>query len=257
VTPPPLTRLPAPVASRREFLAIGLGWLPFRRRTRKLAGIEFRRIRGRGSARRFLLIHGNEGTAREVLTAHMRTASGTAWLVVDATRNVSLQGGLLDPNRMFSGEGADRSLRTLNPGWSEVQIINATLYLDRHRNQVINAVLPDRGDVLIAVHNNSEGYSVSDELAISDSVKLNDERSPHEFCLCTDARDFELLALGPYNVVLQNRGPQRDDGSLSRLAARRGFRYVNIEAGLGRLEKQAAMLKWVDSTLPAVHGLRT
>jgi hypothetical protein len=246
-------RLPDSDLSRRDFLAAGLGWLAFWRRTRKLSGIEFRRIRGRGSSRRFLLIHGNESTARDVLTAHMKSAAGTAWLVEHETRNVDFKGGLLDPNRMFSSEGADRNLRRLNPAWPEVQLINCGMYLDRKRHEILDAVRPARNDVLIAVHNNSEGYSVRDEIAISDRVKLNDESNPHEFCLCSDPSDFEVLSRGSYNVVLQSGPSGRDDGSLSRLAAREGFRYVNIEAGLGRFEKQAAMLRWVDSTLPAAH----
>ncbi len=239
--------------NRREFLGISLGWLLFWRPRRQLAGIRFDILHGRASGRRFLLIHGNESTAREVLTAHMRGASGTAYLVRHTTRNLSFKGGRLDPNRMFSRAGADRNLRTLNPSWSEAQLISALMVLDRTRHEVIDAVRPRRGDVLIAVHNNSEGYSVKDEVAISDRVALNDEANPHEFCLATDARDFDLLAKGPYNVVLQNGAPPVDDGSLSRLAAREGFRYVNIEAGLGRVEKQTAMLNWLDSTLPPNH----
>jgi hypothetical protein len=49
--------------------------------------------------------------------------------------------------------------------------------------------------------------------------------------------------------VLQNRAPKVDDGSLSRLAAREGFRYVNIEVGMGRRAEQQRLLQWVDSTL--------
>ncbi len=127
--------------------------------------------------------------------------------------------------------------------------MNGLLLLDRHRHEILNAVLPNHGDVLIAAHNNT-AYSVADEKAASNRLALNDAASPHEFCLCTDPRDFDLLATGPFNVVLQNRPPGPDDGSLSRYAARAGFRYVNIEVGLGKFEKQAAMLDWVDRTLP-------
>ena len=236
---------------RREFLGSFLGALFFwrRRATRKLAGIEFRRLRHDDANRRYLLIHGNEQTARAVLTAHMRTAKGTAWLVENATRNVSFRGGELDPNRMFSREGAERNLRKLDPDWSEAQILNGLTVLDRSRHQILDAVLPKRGDVLIAVHNNSE-YSVNDELANSNRVALNDRENPHEFCLATDAGDFDLLSRGTYNVVLQNRPTGPEDGSLSRYAARNGFRYVNIECAMGNAAKQRAILEWVDGTLP-------
>ncbi len=236
---------------RRQFLGSFLTalifWRP--RDRRQLAGIRFRRIKNGKSSRRYLLIHGNEGTAREVLTAHLRSANGIAWLVENTTRNVRIQAGELDPNRMFSRDGAERNLRALNPGWHEAQVLNGLLMLDRQRHQVLNAVSPERGDVLIVVHNNT-GYSVEDELANSNRVALNDRGSPHEFCLCTNERDFELLSKGQYNVVLQNRPPGLEDGSLSRYAAREGFRYVNIEAELGKMDKQRAMLEWVDTTLP-------
>jgi hypothetical protein len=180
----------------------------------------------------------------------MAHAAGIAYLVRNSYRNVPFRGGEMDPNRMYSREGAELNLRRLNPQWSETHLRRALLQLDRQRHELIEALRPPRRDALIVVHNNSQGYSVRDELPISNSVALNDEANPHEFCLSTDERDFELLARGPYNVVLQTRPSGPEDGSLSRLAARQGFRYVNIEAGLGKYDKQRRMLDWVDRTLP-------
>lgn len=248
---PRLSLLPETALNRREFLGISLGWLLFWRRDRKtLAGIRFRVLRNGRANRRFLLIHGNEQTAREVLAAYMKRTKGVAYLVENTERNVEFRGGKLDPNRMYSREGAERNLRRLNPKWTESEVQAGLDYLDRHRGELLKAVRPAKGDLLIAVHNNSEGYSVQDEVPISNRVALNDAGNPNEFCLCTGERDFELLAKGPYNVVLQNRTDAPDDGSLSRFAARAGFRYVNIEAGLGQYERQRAMLEWVDATLP-------
>ena len=230
------------------------GWLTFwRRGRRKFSGIEFRVMHGHHSGRRFLLIHGDESTAREVLAKFIKSAHGTALLIENEKRNVPFKAGKLDPNRMFSREGADRNLRRLNPDWNEAQIQSGLIVLDRQRHQLAGAVRPHDGDVLIAVHNNGPGYSVNDEIPIADQVALNDAANPHEFCLCTDPRDFEKLRGGSYNVVLQNRTPKEDDGSLSRLAAKQGWRYVNIEAGLGRAGKQRAMLEWLNAALP--HSL--
>ena len=237
--------------TRRELLIgsfLGFPW--FHRAESKLADIRFRVIRKGRSGRRYLLIHGDEETARKVLTDHMDSNRGIAHLVAGATRNVPWNGGELDPNRLFSDIGADRNLRTLNPSWSDEQVYRALAKLDRKRHELINAVKPDNGDVLIAVHNNGPGYSVSDEVPISDRTALNDAEHPHEFCLCTDPSDFERLAKGSYNVVLQNAAPPGDDGSLSRLAARSGFRYVNIEASRGQYDRQRAILEWVEQTLP-------
>jgi hypothetical protein len=76
---------------------------------------------------------------------------------------------------------------------------------------------------------------------------------PREFMLCTDGRDYERLAAGPFNVVLQNVAPKEDDGSLSRLAAARRVRYVNIEAPLGGATEQRAMLAFAER-LPESYG---
>lgn len=242
---------PQTAPDRREFLGSFLGALLFwraRKRVR-LAGIQFLRIRHGHAGRRYLLIHGNEETARRVLTLHLRAAQGAAYLVENTTRNVAFEAGELDPNRMFSRVGSDRNLRALNPGWPEAKIQRGLDLLDHHRHEVLDAVHPGPGEVLIAVHNNVE-YSVDDELAVSDRVAMNDAASRHDFCLCTSARDFDRLAVGPYNIVLQSQPRGPDDGSLSRYAARQGFRYVNIEVGMGNFDKQRAILAWVDSTLP-------
>lgn len=250
VNPAPGRYDPQTAPDRREFLGSFLGALLFwRRPVHTLAGIKFRKLQHHHAHRRYLLIHGDEETARAVLTAHMRTAKGTAWLVENRTRNVVFRGGELDPNRMFSRDGAEANLRKLDPDWTDAQLLYGLLVLDRHRQQVLDAVLPARGDILIAVHNNTQ-YSVNDELDNSNRVALNDRENPHDFALATAVSDFNLLAMGSYNVVLQNQPKGPEDGSLSRYAARHGFRYVNIEVAMGNAAKQRAMLEWVDRTLP-------
>jgi len=73
---------------------------------------------------------------------------------------------------------------------------------------------------------------------------------PHAFFLCTDPKDYAVLATSPYNVVLQQKVPPADDGSLSRLAASRGVRYVNLEVRMGNSDRQREMLRWLDWNLP-------
>jgi hypothetical protein len=235
---------------RRQFLAIGFPFFFWHRRSIRLDGAKFRILRRGRSARRYVHIHGNEETARQVLREHMRQHSGVAYLIEGDKRNVPAGAGRLDPNRMFSRQGAERNLRSLNPSWSSEQIGAVLDSLDRGREHLVRALLPPPGGLLFAVHNNSEGYSVRDEVAISDRVSLMDESHAHEFFLCTEAADFEKLAVSPYNVVLQNSAPKEDDGSLSRLAARRGVRYLNLECALGNRLKQKEMLEWADTHLP-------
>jgi hypothetical protein len=234
---------------RREFLATGsiLGWLPFLRPKHiQLAGARFRILRNGRASRRYLLIHGNEETARQVLTRHMQAHEGIAYLIETHTRDVAIEGGQLDPNRMFSRAGAEASLKRLNHGWPAEKIEAALALLDRGRDKLVRALTPPPGGLTIAMHNNSSGYSVSDEEPISDDKSIREPDNPHAFLLCTDPGDFGKLSASPYNVVLQRKVPQEDDGSLSRLAAARGFRYVNLEVGLGQATRQKEMLDWVE-----------
>ncbi len=237
--------------NRRTFLfGIGFGWLPFFHRDFiTLAGIQFHVLRYRHSSRRYLFSHGDEPTAREVLILHMQTHPGIAYLVTGVERNVALDSGKLDPNRMFSREGAGKNLTSLNPDWPPERIERALNFLDREREKLLHRLMPPKGGLLIALHNNRD-YSIKDEAPVSDDVSMREPDRPHEFFLCTEPRDFKAMAKSPYNVVLQNRKPAEDDGSLSRLAAQRGFRYLNLECGVGKFEAQMERLGWAERNLP-------
>ncbi len=233
--------------SRRHFLL--LGWFS-RRRILHAAGIRFQILRNGEPVRKFVLIHGDEHTARRVLLERMRTRRpGWAFLVTQEERLVRLGALRFDPNRIFSREGAERNLRQLNPAVGEADLRLALQFFDREREKLVRALLPDRERLLVALHNNREGYSIGNEIPISDRVALNEPSCPHDFYLCTDPRDFERLAASPFNALLQHRPPPPDDGSLSRLAARRGARYVNIETKLGEEAKQRGMLQWLEDRL--------
>lgn len=150
---------------------------------------------------------------------------------------------------MFTREGAERNLRALNPTWTAAQVDAALDLLDRGRERLLKEILPRPGALLIAVHNNAQGYSVREEIPISDKTSLPRAEDPHEFFLCTQPPDFAKLSASPYNVVLQNQPKGQEDGSLSRLTARRGLRYVNLECGVGKLALQTEMLEWAEKNL--------
>jgi len=238
------------MSSRREFL-IAAGFLPFfgRRDRVTMAGVSFKIVRRGSSPHRYLHIHGNETTARDVALEQVNAHGGTALLIQSNERYVPLRSGRIDPNRMFSSEGASRNLRLLNPGWSEARISNGALALSKDRHKFLKAIRPPAGGRIVALHNNSNGYSVESEVAISDKTSLKDAKNPHEFFLATDPKDYEKLATSPYNVVLQNTAPKDDDGSLSRLAAKLGIRYINLECGLGKIERQRELLGWLEENL--------
>ena len=236
---------------RREFLALaGVPFFSRRRKEIEIAGIRFRVVREGKSPHRYIHIHGNETTARDVLLEHVRAHGGTAIFTESEARYVEIGGGRLDPNRMFSREGSSKNLRMLNPSWSEAQIANASMALDRGRKKFFDVLRPPKGGRIVALHNNSSGYSVESEVAISDKKSLADAKNPHEFFLATELDDYTKIASSPYNVVLQHSAPPDDDGSLSRLSVRMGVRYVNLECGIGKIERQREMLGWLEANLP-------
>jgi hypothetical protein len=180
--------------SRRDALR-SLGILPFLKSKELHRGVlDFNVIRNGSSIRRYLHIHGNEPTAREVLTEHMTTQSGSAFLINNHQRNVSIGGMEFDPNRVWSHVGAAANIRKLNPRISEAGLVYLLDQLDLNREKLLRALLPPKNGLLIALHNNSSGYSVRDEVDISDQTSLADGQNPHEFFLCTDPADYQILA---------------------------------------------------------------
>lgn len=238
--------------NRREFLSstsAAAAWLPFFPRHHvELAGMPFHVLRNGRSGRRFLHIHGDEPTARDVLTRLMKTHPGIAYLIDNLTRNVTIQGAQIDPNRLFSRVGAEKSLQSQNPAIAPERVTAVLDFLDRHRENLVRHLTPRHGDLLFALHNNRD-YSVKDEIDQSDEISMPQPDHPREFFLSTDPHDFARLRKSPYNVVLQNKKPSVNDGSLSRLAARRGFRYLNLECAIGQFDAQMERVLWVEQNL--------
>ena len=234
-------------SGRREFLlAAGIWPWTWFRRDPSLAGIRFRQVRRTGG-RRYIHIHGDERTAFEVLESLTSRARGDVFFIQSNTRDVQVRGLTIDPNRMWSRAGAERSLRNLNK--TDTGVDQALRAIEDDREGVLRRLLPRGGELLVALHNNGPGYSVEDETAISDQVARNDKEHPDEFILCSVRADFDIQSRGPFNVVLQQNPKGEDDGSLSRLWAARNVRYVNIEAARGNAAAQRNMLDWVERVL--------
>jgi hypothetical protein len=241
-------------STRRDFLFASfggtvLGWTPwFRPKQITWAETNFRIVHNGRSSRRYLWIHGDEATAREVLEKHIASHKGVAFFIESRTRDVSLSNGKIDPNRMFSRTGAAASLRSLNPAWTPAQVNQALDELDRGREKLLRAIFPPDSGLLVALHNNTE-YSVLSEKPLAERISLADPANPHAFFLCTAPADFEALAKSPYNVVLERHVRASDDGSLSRRAEARGVRYVNLEVRMGEADRQRQMLDWLEAHL--------
>ena len=251
-----------PECTRRDFLVFGsvgsllapivhlFPW--WKAKELMLADGRFQIVREKHPKRHYILIHGDESTAREVLTKHMETHRGIAFLSESKMRNIPIDSGQVDPNRVFSRSGAAASLQKNNPNWDARKVQDALSLLDNQREHFLNTVLPHKGELLVALHNNSSSYSVNSETAISDLQSLKQPENPHAFFLCTDPGDYQILATSPYNVVLQQHVRAPDDGSLSRRAAARLARYVNLEVAEGDAPRQQEMLNWLENHLPFV-----
>ena len=211
--------------------------------------IEFKVVKKGNSDRKFIWLHGDEQTAKMALEHHINKYGGTAFFIMNNLRDVEFHGGLIDPNRIFSSYGAKRNIHKYNPHWPAIKKQQLHDGLNKDRSSFLKAIFPNNGGLLIALHNNYKGYNVHEEVAISDSISIKKDQNPRDFYLCTNREDFELLAKSPFNVVLQENSPKKDNGSLSWAAIDNNVRYINIETRLGWLSMQKRMLAYIEKNL--------
>ncbi len=197
----------------------------------------------------YILIHGDEETARMLLEEHIKENQGRAFFIKSKEREVPLGPTIVDPNRIFSKVGATKALKKFKPNWDTSKLEILLKELDDSRNKFLFNLFPSEGGLLIALHNNFRGYNVNNELKNSQLYSIRKEQNPRDFIICTDLRDYKKLKQGPYNVVLQNVIEEENNGSLSWAALENGIRYINIESRLGWLSQQRKMLKFVEDEL--------
>ena len=212
-------------------------------------GIDFQVKKNGFSDVSYILIHGDEETARMLLSEHIKKNKGKAFFIKSKEREVVLGPTKVDPNRIFSRAGARKALKKFRPHWDHKELTKLLEKLDESRNIFLFNIFPSEGGLLIALHNNFRGYSVKDELTNSQLHSIKKDKNPRDFIICTDLKDYQKLKKGPYNVVLQNIIDEDNNGSLSWPALENGVRYVNIETRLGWLSQQRKMLKFVESSL--------
>lgn len=200
-----------------------------------------------------LNVHDDENTSVEAALSLSRTGCDLGVRLVEiqhsGARNLTVHDGqgdsvTVDPNRMFTDRGARVSMERLGrfdpAAFRAVRAFADTL--------LARAGL-DTARVVVTLHNNTDAnYSIRSYLrggsdaAEAADVHLDPTLDPDDFFFVTDRPAFDALAARGFNVVLQDNARATDDGSLSVLAARRGQRYVNVEAQHGHVETQAQML---------------
>ena len=213
------------------------------------AGAKFNLVQNGDSPNRYIWLHGDEQTARMALEYHIGLYNGLAFFIESETREIPFKSTIVDPNRIFSRDGAYYALRKFKPGWQPGTLKMALDEIDKERESFLDILMPNKNGLLISLHNNFRGYNVHKEKGNSQRISIKKNENPRDFIICTNSSDFEILVSSPYNVVLQNELPERDDGSLSWEALRRNVRYLNIETRLGYLSKQKAMLKYIEDHL--------
>jgi len=216
------------------------------------AGAKFNLVQNGNSPNRYIWLHGDEQTARIALDYHIRHFAGLAFFIQNETREIPFKSTIVDPNRIFSRSGSYHALKKFKPGWQRGALKQALDEIDSERTSFLDILMPGRNGVLIAVHNNfygRGGYNVKKEEKKSQRTSIKPGQNPRDFIICTYEKDFEKLSTGPYNVVLQSKIPEKDDGSLSWESLRRNVRYLNVETRLGYLTKQKKMLRFIENTL--------
>ena len=216
-----------------------------------IAGIQFKVIKNGESNRRFIWIHGDEKTAAMLLKRHLKYNYGTAFLIENHKREVFINGYMMDPNRIFSKAGAEKNLIEFNGNISKMAVDKMVNLIANDKGKFFDRITPPNGGLLIALHNNLHAYSIDDEIPISTEISLKNSEHPHHhnFFICTNRDDYNLLSKSPFNVVLQETQPKKDNGSLSWFVARKGVRFINIETRLGYLSIQTKMLQYIEDHL--------
>ena len=213
------------------------------------ANAKFDLVSNGNSSNRYIWLHGDEQTAKMALEYHIKKYQGIAFFIDSETREIPFQSTIIDPNRIFSRKGSYHALRKFKPHWPPGTLKKALDMLDVERKEFLNVLMPDESGYLVSLHNNFRGYNVYKEKNKSQKVSIKKTENPRDFIICTDENDYEKLSSGPFNVVLQNKLPESDDGSLSWEALRRNVRYLNVETRLGYLSKQKKILKFIEEVL--------
>ena len=213
------------------------------------SGIHFQVQKNGVSNTNYIVIHGDEETAKMLIKDHIKKTEGKAFIIKSKNREVPLGSTIVDPNRLFSNSGARKALENFKSDWDLNELDDLLLNLKKNRNSFLSSIFPSEGGLLIALHNNFRGYNVNDELKKSQLYTIKNNQNPQDFILCTDIKDYEKLKSGPFNIVLQNKIVNNNNGSLSWAALEHGVRYINIETRLGWLSQQKKMLYFVESLI--------
>ena len=149
----------------------------------------------------------------------------------------------IDPNRMFSRIGIERSLIIF--GNTSPRAIDEVEKFATHILQLI----PLNRSWIVALHNNTNGkYSINsysrggDKELDAKNVNVNGDLDADDFFLTTDSVLFQRLSTENYNTILQDNMNAKKDGSLSIYCGEKNIHYVNCETEHGRQPEYDQMI---------------
>lgn len=204
----------------------------------------------------FVNLHADETTSVESAQKILEKRGGFLIRIVnDNKRNIRFrlkeQTYSVDPNRIFSRIGIERSLK--KSGNSSATAISE---VEKLASRILS-LMPTGYTCVIALHNNTEGaLSIQSYMPGAEygndaqEVFANHNMDPDDFFLTTDSLLFQQLSSAEYNIVLQDNARVQQDGSLSVYYGEKNFCYLNCETEHGKLETYTQMLE------AALHFLR-
>ena len=126
-----------------------------------------------------------------LIRKYLKENDGTAYLINSTEREVLINGYILDPNRIFTNDGAKRNLIKLNNSISKLELNKTIELISNDRDDFFKSISPPKGGLLIALHNNIREYSIDNEIPLSTEVSIKNTNHP-----------VKILGRGDINVPL-------------------------------------------------------
>jgi len=202
----------------------------------------------------FLNVHRNENTSVVAARTFVTIFGGRVlWLTQPGaaperliTFSCMKASFVFDPNRMFTKEGAEASLKQYStPGSVNQLAIDSVVAFGQ---ALLTAYRFDSEDLIVAIHNNGgSNYSAASYLpgaiyaSEASKVSIPDPSTQRNFFLCTSGSNYKALVEQNQNVVEQSDNAT-NDGSLSYYAqVVRNKNYINVEGAASNGSEGAAV----------------
>ena len=194
-------------------------------------------------------MHENEPTSYEAGKSVLKMYGGRLVRIKsNGNRNIvfkiSKKNYTIDPNRIFTEAGLERTLNNLGSSSPE-----AIKEVSNFVNEIFDSLFNDSSQVIVALHNNSPGsYSLNSYMKggeeENNAVEVHkcEEYNSDDFFVVSRKDVYDSLKAYNFNVLLQNNNNPFDDGSLSVYCGKNNINYVNVEAQASHLKEQTYML---------------